>query len=262
MGLTAVGDTLFFSAMNPELTAQVLWKVETAGPPLEVTVHNVPPAADAGADQTVTVGMAVSFAGSFTDPGTLDVHTVTWDFGDGTPVVTDGLEPTHTFGDAGVYTVTLTVTDDDGGVSSDQLTVNVITAEQQILLIGQQIAALVESDLLRENDAKPLNTSLDHALGKLLDGDTHVGINSLQAFQRKVQALLNSERISAEDGQALLAAAQAAIDSALFVAESNENTAFAALGDDDFSWLGLEDDLISELAADQNSRVGKGKGER
>ena len=262
MGLTAVGDTLFFSAMNPEFTAQVLWKVETAGPPLEVTVHNVPPAADAGADQAVTVGMAVSFAGSFTDPGTLDVHTVTWDFGDGTPVVTGGLEPTHTFSDAGVYTVTLTVMDDDGGVSSDQLTVNVITAEQQILLIGQQIAALVESDLLRENDAKPLNTSLEHALGELMDGDTHVGINNLQAFQHKVQALLNSERISEDDGEALLAAAQAAIDSALFVAGSNEYAAFAESDNGDINWLDLEDDLISELAVDRNSKVVKGKGKK
>lgn len=45
-------------------------------------------------------------------------------FGDGC-TATGTLTPTHIYGDNGVYTVTLTVTDDDGGVCSDTLTVTV-----------------------------------------------------------------------------------------------------------------------------------------
>jgi len=91
-----------------------------------VTVNNVAPSVEAGPDQTVDEGNPVSFSGSFTDPGTGDTHTVEWDFGDGSPPVTGTLTPTHTYGDNGVYTVTLTVTDDDVSAGSDTLTVTVL----------------------------------------------------------------------------------------------------------------------------------------
>jgi predicted transcriptional regulator len=46
-----------------------------------------------------------------------------WDFGDGTQGTGETLA--HTYEDNGVYTVTLTVTDDEGGTSSDTITVYV-----------------------------------------------------------------------------------------------------------------------------------------
>ncbi|MDF1552331.1 MAG: PKD domain-containing protein, partial [Deferrisomatales bacterium] len=92
-----------------------------------VTVLNVAPSVYAGDDQTTTEGSSVAFAGSFTDPGVLDTHTIQWDFGDGGTA--DGtLTPGHIYADDGVYTVTLTVTDDDGGVGTGTLTVTVDNA--------------------------------------------------------------------------------------------------------------------------------------
>lgn len=89
-----------------------------------VTILNVAPTVEAGPDQLVNEGDVVSFSGSFTDPGWLDTHTYTWDFGDG-GTTSGTLTPTHTYCDNGIYTVTLTVTDDDGGVDMDTLTVTV-----------------------------------------------------------------------------------------------------------------------------------------
>jgi PKD repeat protein len=89
-----------------------------------VTVYNVPPLVDAGPDQAANEGEAVAFAGSFDDPGTLDTHSIAWDFGDGT-TDTGVLAPTHIYADDGVYTVTLTVADDDEGMDSDTLVVTV-----------------------------------------------------------------------------------------------------------------------------------------
>ena len=90
---------------------------------LTVTVGNVAPEVNAGADQSVDEGGTVNFNGSFTDVGTVDTHTVSWNFGDGSAAVTGTLTPSHVYADNGTYTVTLTVTDDDGGSGSDTLTV-------------------------------------------------------------------------------------------------------------------------------------------
>jgi len=90
-----------------------------------ITVNNVAPAANAGPDQAVDEGELVSFSGSASDAGWCDTLTYSWDFGDGSPAVTGTLTPEHTYCDDGAYTVMLTVTDDDGGVGTDTLTVTV-----------------------------------------------------------------------------------------------------------------------------------------
>jgi uncharacterized membrane protein len=97
---------------------------QAASDTLLVTVTNVAPAVAAGPDQTADEGVPVNFNGSFTDPGILDTHTIEWEFGDG-GTAAGTLTPTHTFTDPGFYTVTLTVTDDDGGLGSDWLHVTV-----------------------------------------------------------------------------------------------------------------------------------------
>ena len=95
-----------------------------------ITVANANPAVDAGADQAATAGSPVNFAGSFTDAGTADTHTATWNWGDGTgdtPGTVAGGSATgiHAYVAAGSYTATLTVTDDDGGTGTDTVTVTV-----------------------------------------------------------------------------------------------------------------------------------------
>ena len=93
-----------------------------------VTINNVPPIVEAGADiNNAIASTPLNFSGSFTDPGQLDTHTIVWNFGDGSPTVNGTLTPTHTYISSGNYTVTLTVSDDDGGVGTDTLAANVIS---------------------------------------------------------------------------------------------------------------------------------------
>ena len=92
-----------------------------------------PPVVDAGDDVAAQVGEAVVFGGSFSDPGVLDTHAPRWDFGDGT-TIGDTLTPAHGYAQPGSYAVTLLVTDDDGGVGTDTLTVQV-TGEAGVLVM-------------------------------------------------------------------------------------------------------------------------------
>ncbi|MEE9466545.1 MAG: PKD domain-containing protein, partial [Candidatus Neomarinimicrobiota bacterium] len=87
-------------------------------------VINLPPVVNAGPNQEVIKGVPTTFGGSFSDPGWLDNHVIEWNFGDGESA-SGTLTPTHTYSLPDVYSVTLTVTDDDSGVGSETLTVTV-----------------------------------------------------------------------------------------------------------------------------------------
>lgn len=99
-----------------------------------VLVNNVAPTVTAGADPAaVDEGTEVSFADvSFTDPGA-DTWNATVNYGDGSDVTAPvsvespfSIDP-HTYVDdtEGPYTVTVTVTDDDGGIGAASYTVTV-----------------------------------------------------------------------------------------------------------------------------------------
>jgi PKD repeat protein len=91
----------------------------------QVTVNNVAPILTGPGNQSANEGANVAFnLGSFTDPGVNDnPWTVNVNWGDTTSgsfqVATQGaLSRNHTYADNGTYTVTVTVTDKDGGVSN------------------------------------------------------------------------------------------------------------------------------------------------
>ncbi|MGH7179001.1 MAG: NPCBM/NEW2 domain-containing protein, partial [Tepidisphaeraceae bacterium] len=95
-----------------------------------VTVNNAPPAVNAGSDGTIAYNTAFTSSGSFVDPGT-DTWTATVNYGDGTGVQALTLNADksftldHVYVAGGVYTVTVTVVDDDNASGSDTAAVTV-----------------------------------------------------------------------------------------------------------------------------------------
>lgn len=81
------------------------------------TVTNVAPTVTASA--TATAACSVLVTASVNDPGTLDTHTATIDWGTGAEDFDLDAGASRTFTADGTYAATVTVTDDDGGVGSD-----------------------------------------------------------------------------------------------------------------------------------------------
>ncbi|MCA9239838.1 MAG: hypothetical protein KDA37_06550 [Planctomycetales bacterium] len=128
-----------------------------------VTVTNLPPEIAPMPNVTINEGDAVAIftptldhqigaarvPGSFTDVGTLDTHTGTVDWGDGSPL--DSLvivgaagsfefRQQHTYADNGVYTVLVTVTDDDSGQDTESFTVTVNNVDPTLVVpVGLEV---------------------------------------------------------------------------------------------------------------------------
>jgi len=99
----------------------------TATVAVDVDVSNVAPvitsiATDAPIDGRAQPAEPVTVSGTVSDVGTLDTHTASVDWGDGTvtaaTIDAGTFSATHSFSTGGVFTVTVTVTDDDTGVAS------------------------------------------------------------------------------------------------------------------------------------------------
>jgi hypothetical protein len=101
-----------------------------------VTVNNVAPVVTAFSSSSsgcgdTSAGEAVTVSGAFTDVGTLDTHSAVIDWGDGSRTVGEADSPfitgQHSYSSGGVYRITLTVSDDDGGVSNTLVATSLVT---------------------------------------------------------------------------------------------------------------------------------------
>ncbi len=90
------------------------------------TPSNTPPQANAGANKAGTVGQTVSFNGTGSTDSDGSIISYAWDFGDGSSSA--GSVVSHTYTSPGTYTVSLTVTDNNGATDTDT-TVAIITGE-------------------------------------------------------------------------------------------------------------------------------------
>ncbi len=120
-----------YSAVDDTLDLLTLTVTDAAGATgaddTTVTVKNVAPTITGLTAPTapVAVNTAVSVGTTYTDPGTLDTHTASFSFGDGNSSSVGGAAgaagTSHTYTVPGVYTLAVTVTDDDAGSDIETL---------------------------------------------------------------------------------------------------------------------------------------------
>lgn len=208
------------------------------GAPLasRVTVRNVAPRIGtakvvdslgrdlAGGSNVAIAGLPVTLSLTFTDPGRADTQSgqITW--GDGTSSsafdsfsgatggATGQLTHSHVFTSPGTQTITATITDDDAGATPVEFTIEVLSLEDAIedvadeltQLAGQATDARVAAALLAARDELIGNNSghppTNGALDKLDANDPAGAITKLQAA---IQFLIIAESRGAGDLSAL-----------------------------------------------------------
>ena len=122
----------------------------TGSTTLTVTVNNLPATVNAGQNQTALEGSIVSLvSATFVDPGILDTHTATINWGDGTVsesgavVETNGsgsVSGSHVYADNGIYPVTVCVTDDEGATGCSDFSVSVENVAPSVNAGSNQVA--------------------------------------------------------------------------------------------------------------------------
>jgi hypothetical protein len=147
-------------------------------------------------------GSAITVSGTFSDVGIPDTHTGTISWGDGSVfeplnVITNGdgtgtFDGTHNYTDGGIYTITITIIDDDGG-STTQTTKAVISGvgvQNGVLYVigtngGDHVSVnrqgkgkiKVHADYLPDGNFKTVDAAgVDNIIAYLCDGDDHMTI--------------------------------------------------------------------------------------
>ena len=117
----------------------------------------------------------------------------------------------YTFPNA--YTVSLTVTDDVGKVASDTAIITVITVTQASQNLIDDVNRLVnEGKIAPGKKYKGMIRKLNETLTALERGNERVACNKLHDFIDQVNAAINADPLTPEEGQELIDAANTLIN--------------------------------------------------
>jgi hypothetical protein len=199
---------------------------------------------------TTLIGIPVIAHATFTDVGTLDTHTATFDWDDGTvspetefDLFVDSLggatgmaEDTHTFEESRIHSVVFSVTDDDLGIGVSGFELRVRNAAGAVVDVINNLKEVLQdpeldpdareeiedviTDLEGNNNGRARNGALD----KLTGGQYNAGYIRLErAIDGLERAMSHDEELDLEDQLLILALAakSLAID---MIAQADENT--------------------------------------
>jgi len=137
-------------------------------------VNNVAPVASMNVTGTVGLAeerlpivpgyVAIMAAGSFTDIGTKDTHSTNINWGDAGPLAL-ALSGKHFYVAPGIYTITFTVADDDGGVGIKTSQVKVVSAQTALSIASNALLQLLSQSGLSPGVREAINRALDDLRG-------------------------------------------------------------------------------------------------
>ena len=213
---------------------------------VDLTVKNVPPVLVVAPDQMVFEGSLLDLSAMgapplalFIDDGTLDTHTVTVDWGDGSiadPLTLFGsagsfaVGGTHTYADNGTYIVTVTVTDDDTGSDTKSFSVMVENVPPTLTLPYKDQMVMV-------NEGSEL-TLVD--LGTITDpGFRNDALNTDETFTYSIDwgdgTVIDAGTATIDDGGGVGDLTDASFDGMHTYADNDTYTVTVRIADDDMT---------------------------
>jgi DNA/RNA endonuclease G (NUC1) len=164
------------------------------------SVANVPPVVSTFPGAILLPGESYSATGTFTDPGA-DSWSAEVNYGEGpnfSPLALSGKNFTlsHTYDQAGTFTVTVRVTDDDA-IGGRTAIVLVLSHAAAIAQAREMIEAFEASGTLSAGNLNSLSVKLDAAMKQIENGNNNAAGNQLQAFLNELRAMGNAGRLTA-----------------------------------------------------------------
>jgi PKD repeat protein len=187
-----------------------------------VTVRNVRPTVnidrvvgDAGEialDESVVAGLALTSYESYTDAGSQDTRTATRSWGGGTPLenlgaVAANTAGAHTYDREGTFSLTVTVTDDDTGVSSVSRPLRVVTSAGAMAQVVEDLSRITAGNPAA---ARAINDALASLRGQNGGAASNGALdmlardNSQAALEKLEQAIGHLESAETADPSLLL----------------------------------------------------------
>lgn len=149
----------------------------------DVKISNVTPVINSTEDKNIEILDSINLETSFTDAGTLDTHTASIDWGDGTKtdITPTGenlrsISASHNYGAAGNYAATLSVKEDDGATATETFVVTVTKRTTTLAYDGETAG--------RYGDTVKLSATLADKLGALADKNVtfQIGAQAVSAI--------------------------------------------------------------------------------
>lgn len=184
--------------VDDDLTWPAAGFLQEISPPNDTTppVITVIPNDNGDVDFDVLIGeLYVEFGATATDDidGLIDSENI---------IITGFVDTTS----SGMYVITYTVSDAAENEASNSRTVTVLTQQQALDKIKQEIDdAVANGDI--GNNANGLLSKLDQIMNKLDGNNTNAACNQLGAFVNQIEGLITSGDLTSEVGQPILDAA-------------------------------------------------------
>jgi len=208
-------------------TASTTLTINNVAPVIADLTSGAESCGNAHEDEPVTLDL------DFTDPGLPDVHTVFIEWGDGQtdvlalPVGDRSLSIDHVYADGGVYTIDVTVSDDDSGVDSAAVRAVVsgvglheVDGENVLQIIGTSGGdhltlnrtgngtLKVHADFIEEyltGDTRDFNLAdVDRIFALMCSGDDHVNVSSKIALDTLIHGSSGNDHLNGGGGSNLI----------------------------------------------------------
>ena len=149
-------------------------------------------------DTEVNEGQQVTYSATATDAES-DILTYSWDFGDGNTAV--GETVNHVFAENGDYTVILTVTDEDGGVSSESIDTTVNDVVDNVITKVKFIQDKLKSKVLEDGvEVEKIKGKQNRSVSDDLESITITAFDSPDGYKSKSKSKVDVTFLDKGDG--------------------------------------------------------------